>query len=274
MINVETDGPITIVEIDRPDSRNAIDGSTAEALRRAFLIFEADESQSVAVLTGAGGQFCAGADLTSFSDPERQLRIEAPPAPGPLGCSRLNLSKPVIAGIEGYAVAGGLELALWADMRVAAASAVFGVFCRRFGVPLIDLGAVRLPRLVGHSHAMDMILTGRPVDAEEARMMGLANRVVPDGQARSAAIELARTIAAFPQKTMRSDRQVAIEQWDLDDERWHMREFLLGRNVLMSGESAEGAARFVAGAGRHGRFEDATPGGPAAPGAGRRRETA
>jgi enoyl-CoA hydratase len=162
----------------------------------------------------------------------------------------------VIAAVEGYAVAGGLELAVWADMRVASTSAVFGVFCRRFGVPLIDLGAVRLPRLVGHSHAMDMILTGRPVDAEEAQMMGLANRVVPDGHARTAAVELARTIAAFPQKTMRSDRQVAIEQWDLDDERWHMREFMLGRNVLMSGEAQEGAVRFESGAGRHGQFEE------------------
>jgi enoyl-CoA hydratase len=171
----------------------------------------------------------------------------------------MRLSKPVIAAVEGYAVAGGLELALWADLRVAAESAVFGVFCRRFGVPLIDLGAVRLPRLVGHSHAMDMILTGRPVDAQEAKLMGLANRVVPDGHARAAAVELARTIAAFPQMTMRSDRQVAIEQWDLDDERWHQREFLLGRNVLLTGEAYEGAARFVQGAGRHGRFADALP---------------
>ncbi len=256
MIHVENDGPITIVTIDRPETRNAIDGPTADALRRAFTTFDADDSQSVAVLTGEGGHFCAGADLQAMADGgPGMLKIDPPPAPGPLGCSRMRLSKPVIAAVEGYAVAGGLELAVWADMRVAAESAVFGVFCRRFGVPLIDLGAVRLPRLVGHSHAMDMILTGRPVDAEEARMMGLANRVVPDGQARTAAIELARTIAAFPQKTMRSDRQVAIEQWDLDDERWHMREFLLGRNVLMSGEAVEGASRFAAGAGRHGQFE-------------------
>lgn len=261
MINVETDGPITIVEIDRPDSRNAIDGPTADALRLAFQAFDHDDSQLVAVLAGAGEHFCAGADLTAFTDPDRMLSIAPPPAPGPLGCTRMRLSKPVIAAVEGYAVAGGLELAVWADMRVAAESAVFGVFCRRFGVPLIDLGAVRLPRLVGHSHAMDMILTGRPVDAREAQMMGLANRIVPDGQARSAAVELARTIAAFPQATMRSDRQVAIEQWDLDDERWHQREFLLGRNVLMSGEAHEGAARFVKGAGRHGRFNDATPDG-------------
>ena len=256
MIHVENDGPITIVTIDQPETRNAIDGPMADALRRAFTTFDADDGQSVAVLTGAGGHFCAGADLQAMADGgERTLRIEPPPAPGPLGCSRMRLSKPVIAAVEGYAVAGGLELAVWADMRVAAESAVFGVFCRRFGVPLIDLGAVRLPRLIGHSHAMDMILTGRPVDAEEARMMGLANRVVPDGQARTAAIELARTIAAFPQKTMRSDRQVAIEQWDLDDERWNQREFLLGRNVLMSGEAREGASRFAAGAGRHGQFE-------------------
>lgn len=255
MIHVEDDGPVTIVTIDRPDTRNAIDGPMAEALRQAFQTFDADDVRSVAVLTGAGQHFCAGADLQALATGDRMLRIQAPPAPGPLGCTRMRLSKPVIAAIEGYAVAGGLELAVWADMRVAAESAVFGVFCRRFGVPLIDLGAVRLPRLVGHSHAMDMILTGRPVDAEEAHLMGLANRVVPDGQARTAAIELARTIAGFPQKTMRSDRQVAIEQWDLDDERWHMREFILGRNVLASGEATEGASRFAAGAGRHGQFE-------------------
>ncbi|WP_370326926.1 crotonase/enoyl-CoA hydratase family protein [Euzebya sp.] len=257
MINVDIDGPITIVEIDRPESRNAIDGPTADALRQAFATFDADERQLVAVHTGAGEHFCAGADLAAFAEGgDRALTIQAPPAPGPLGISRMRLSKPVIAAVEGYAVAGGLELAIWADLRVAAESAVFGVFCRRFGVPLVDLGAVRLPRLVGHSHAMDMILTGRPVDAEEAKAMGLANRVVPDGQARGAAVELARTIASFPQRTMRSDRQVAIEQWDLDDERWHMREYLLGRNVLLSGEADEGASRFVAGAGRHGHFEE------------------
>ncbi|CAN5823041.1 crotonase/enoyl-CoA hydratase family protein [soil metagenome] len=254
MINVQNDGPITVVEIDRPESRNAVDGPTAEALRQAFLTFDADDQQLIAVLTGAGGHFCAGADLTALAgNDERALKIQPPPAPGPLGCSRMRLTKPVIAAVEGYAVAGGLELALWADLRVAAESAVFGVFCRRFGVPLIDLGAVRLPRLVGHSHAMDMILTGRPVDASEAQMMGLANRVVADGTARTAAVELARTIASFPQMTMRSDRQVAIEQWDLDDERWHAREFILGRNVLHSGEAAEGALRFVAGVGRHGQ---------------------
>jgi enoyl-CoA hydratase len=257
MIHVDEDGPITIVTIDRPDVRNAIDGPTAEALRTAFQVFDADDAQKVAVITGAGGHFCAGADLLALAagDPATALKVEPPPAPGPLGCTRMRLSKPVIAAVEGYAVAGGLELAVWADMRVAAESAVFGVFCRRFGVPLIDLGAVRLPRLIGHSHAMDLILTGRPVDAQEALVMGLANRVVPDGQARTAAIELARTIASFPQRTMRSDRQVAIEQWDLDDERWHQREFILGRNVLHSGEAAEGAARFAAGAGRHGQFE-------------------
>lgn len=257
MINIDKDGPITVLEIDRPESRNAIDGPTADALRRAFLAFDADDSQLVAVLTGAGDYFCAGADLVALADKDGQgLKIQAPPAPGPLGCSRMRLAKPVIAAIEGYAVAGGLELAIWADLRVAGESAVFGVFCRRFGVPLVDLGAVRLPRLVGHSHAMDMILTGRPVGAAEAQMMGLANRVVADGAARTSAIELARTIAGFPQKTMRSDRQVAIEQWDLDDERWHAREYILGRNVLQSGEAAEGAARFASGVGRHGRFAE------------------
>ena len=256
MINVSTDGPITTVEIDRPESRNAIDGPTADALRTAFQTFDKDDSQLVAVLTGAGEHFCAGADLEAIGSGENRLKITPPPAPGPLGCSRMRLTKPVIAAVEGYAVAGGLELALWADMRIASETAVFGVFCRRFGVPLIDLGAVRLPRLIGHSHAMDMILTGRPVDAEEAALMGLANRVVGAGEALAAAVELARTIASFPQRTMRSDRQVAIEQWDLDDERWHMREYLLGRSVLMSGEAEEGAARWISGAGRHGRFDD------------------
>lgn len=255
MISVEHDGPITIVTIDRPDVRNAVDGPTAEGLRKAFRTFDSDDDRSVAILTGAGGHFSAGADLVAMTDPERELKMQAPPAPGPLGCTRMRLDKPVIAAVEGYAVAGGLELALWADMRVAAESAVFGVFCRRFGVPLVDLGAVRLPRLIGHSHAMDMILTGRAVDAEEAKMMGLANRVVPDGQALDAALELARSLVAFPQRTMRSDRRIAIEQWDLDDERWHMREYLLGRTVLMSGEAEEGMRRFAAGEGRHGEFD-------------------
>ena len=254
MITVEHDGSITIVTIDRPDVRNAIDGPTAKALHRAFRTFDADDDRNVAILTGAGGNFSAGADLKALADPERGLTVTAPPAPGPLGCTRMRLSKPVIAAVEGYAVAGGLELAIWADMRVVGESATFGVFCRRFGVPLVDLGAVRLPRLVGHSHAMDMILTGRAVDAAEAKMMGLANRVVPDGTTLEAALELARLLDSFPQRTMRSDRKVALEQWDLDDERWHMREFLSGRNVLMSGEAQEGAARFAAGEGRHGDF--------------------
>ena len=252
MITVEHDGSITIVTIDRPDVRNAIDGPTAKALHRAFRTFDADDDRNVAILTGAGGNFSAGADLKALADPERGLTVTAPPAPGPLGCTRMRLSKPVIAAVEGYAVAGGLELAIWADLRVVGESATFGVFCRRFGVPLVDLGAVRLPRLVGHSHAMDMILTGRAVDAQEARMMGLANRVVPDGTTLETAMEMARLLDGFPQQTMRSDRKVAIEQWDLDDERWHMREFLSGRNVLMTGEAAEGAARFAAGEGRHG----------------------
>lgn len=258
MITVEHHGPITVVTIDRPDVRNAVDGPTARALNTAFRTFNSDDDRQIAILTGSGGHFSAGADLTSFSDPDRALKIEAPPAPGPLGCTRMRLDKPVLAAVEGYAVAGGLELALWADLRIVAESAVFGVFCRRFGVPLVDLGAVRLPRLIGHSHAMDMILTGRPVDAEEAMLMGLANRVVPDGQALASAMEMAREIISFPQATMRSDRQVAIEQWDLDDERWHQREYMLGRNVLMSGEAAEGAARFMAGEGRHGEFGDPT----------------
>ena len=252
-VSVANDGPVTIVSIDRPDRRNAVDGPTARLLYDAFKAFDADETASVAILTGAGGNFCAGADLKAIATGGGN-RVERTGDFGPMGPTRLQLGKPVIAAVEGFAVAGGLELALWCDLRVAAAGATFGVFCRRFGVPLIDLGTVRLPRLIGQSRAMDLILTGRPVAAEEALAMGLANRLVPDGQALDAAIVLARQIAAFPQGCMRNDRQSALEQWSLDWDAATTREIALGYEMLNSGETAAGAARFTDGQGRGGRF--------------------
>lgn len=243
---LETDGPVAIVTIDRPGVRNAVDGPTAASLVEAFVRFDADESLSVAILTGAGGTFCAGADLSAFGT-ERQNTISGSPAsPGPMGPTRMRLGKPVIAAVEGYAVAGGLELALWCDLRVASRDAVFGVFCRRFGVPLIDGGTVRLPRLVGLSHALDLILTGRPVSGEEALRMGLANRLVEPGTALSRALEEAHALALLPQRCLRSDRLSAYESEDLH------REFARGLEVIASGETAEGADRFRRGAGRHG----------------------
>ena len=252
-VSVANDGPVTIVSIDRPDRRNAVDGPTARRLYDAFKAFDADETASVAILTGAGGNFCAGADLKAIATGGGN-RVERTGDFGPMSPTRLQLGKPVIAAVEGFAVAGGLELALWCDLRVAAAGATFGVFCRRFGVPLIDLGTVRLPRLIGQSRAMDLILTGRPVAADEALAMGLANRVVPDGQALDAAIVLARQIAAFPQGCMRNDRQSALEQWSLDWDAATAREIALGYETLNSGETAAGAARFTDGQGRGGRF--------------------
>src|SRR5881394_2574155 len=203
---VERDGPVTIVSINRPHCRNAVDGATARKLFDAFRTFDADASASVAVFTGTGGYFCAGADLKAVAagDPNKKREIGGHDSIAPMGPSRLRLSKPVIAAVEGFAVAGGMELALWADMRVIADDATFGVFCRRFGVPLIDLGTVRLPRLIGHSRAMYLILTGRPVDAEEAVAIGLANRLAPKGQALEVALELARQISGFPQLCMRN----------------------------------------------------------------------
>lgn len=252
-ITITRDGPVTIVSIDRAERRNAVDGPTARQLYDAFKAFDADEAASVAILTGAGGNFCAGADLKAIAGGGGN-KVERAGDFGPMGPTRLQLGKPVIAAVEGFAVAGGLELALWCDLRVAAAGATFGVFCRRFGVPLIDLGTVRLPRLIGQSRAMDMILTGRPVAAEEALAMGLANRVVPDGQALDAAIVLARQIAAFPQGCMRNDRLSALEQWSLDWDAATAREIALGYETLNSGETAAGAARFTDGEGRGGRF--------------------
>ena len=252
-VSVTRDGSVTIVSIERADRRNAVDGPTARRLYDAFRAFDADDAASVAVLTGAGGNFCAGADLKAIATGGGN-RVERTGDFGPMGPTRLQLGKPVIAAVEGFAVAGGLELALWCDLRVAAAGATFGVFCRRFGVPLIDLGTVRLPRLIGQSRAMDMILTGRPVAADEALAMGLANRVVPDGQALDAATALAHLIAAFPQGCMRNDRQSALEQWSLDWDAATAREIALGYETLNSGETAAGAARFTDGQGRGGRF--------------------
>jgi len=247
---VERDGPVTVVTIDRPERRNAVDGPTAAALADAFRAFDADPGAAVAVLTGAGGAFCAGADLKAIADGE-PLRV-APDGDGPMGPTRLRLSKPVLAAIEGPAVAGGLELALWCDLRLAAEHAVLGVFSRRAGVPLIDLGTIRLPRLVGHGRAMDLILTGRGVGAAEALAIGLVDRVVPDGTARRAAVALAGELAALPQAALRGDRRSAIEQWGLDDEAAVANELRHGMATLASGEGVAGATRFASGGGRHG----------------------
>ena len=249
----ETDGPVAIVTINRPAARNAVDGPTAAALAGAFRRFEADDALAVAVLTGRDGYFCAGADLKGVAE-GRGNRV-AEDGDGPMGPSRMLLSKPTIAAEEGHAVAGGLELALWCDLRVAAESAVFGVFCRRWGVPLIDGGTIRLPRLIGQSHALDMILTGRPVAAEEALRMGLVNRLVRKGKALEAAVALAKEIAKFPQRCMRADRLSSYEQWNLGLADALRLETRRGVEVVRSGETLEGATRFASGAGRHGSFD-------------------
>jgi enoyl-CoA hydratase len=249
-IEVTTDGPVTVVTIVRPERRNAVDGATARALLEAFETFEADPSAAVAVLTGAGGSFCAGADLTALSDGDPRPVVEE--GPGPMGPTRLELSKPVIAAIEGHAVAGGLELALWCDLRVAATNAVLGVYCRRFGVPLVDGGTVRLPRLVGQSHALDLVLTGRGVGGPEALGMGLVNRLVAPGTALAEAVTLARELAAFPQTCLRNDRRSLLGQWGLDEEEALAAEARLGGRTIGSGETAAGARLFASGVGRHG----------------------
>jgi len=249
MIQTETAGRTLVVTINRPGRRNAVDIPTAQALFDAFTAFDADTAYDVAVLTGAGGNFCAGADLQEVATGE-QRDITTDGALGPMGPSRLKLGKPVIAAIEGYAVAGGLELAAWCDLRVAGESATLGVFCRRFGVPLIDLGTIRLPRLIGQGRAADMILTGRPVGAAEALSWGLVNRVVPDGMALDAALALAASLSALPQLALRGDRLSMIEQWGLDDAAALANEVRHGLRALAQG--VEGAGRFKAGAGRHG----------------------
>lgn len=256
-IIVEREDSVTIVSINRPERRNAVDGKTAKAIYEAFLAFDADPNASVAVFTGVGNCFCAGADLKAIAtgDPEKRREVGGRNTFAPMGPSRLVLSKPVIAAVEGYAVAGGMELALWADMRVMAQDAVFGIFCRRFGVPLIDMGTIRLPRLIGQSRAMDLILTGRPVQAAEALAMGLANRVVPPGETRAEAIKLARQLAAFPQACLRNDRRSVLEQWNLADDDAIADEMRGGLSVIASGETLAGATGFASGHGRHGAFE-------------------
>jgi enoyl-CoA hydratase len=249
MVHIEKRDAVTTVILDRPEARNAIDRATAEALAEAFRAFDADPDAKAAVLWGANGTFCAGADLKRF---DNRVREEGD---GPIGVSRLVLGKPVIAAVSGYAVAGGLELAIWCDLRVVEEDAVFGVFCRRWGVPLIDGGTVRLPRIIGMGRALDMILTGRPVGAEEALRIGLADRVVDDGQSRAAAEALAEEIAGFPQLCMRYDRLSAYEQAGLSISDAIGNEFRRGMDVIRSGETAAGAQRFASGAGRHGRFE-------------------
>ena len=250
-VHVELDGPVTTVIIDRPDVRNAIDRDTAHALTAAFERFDADPAQQVAVLWGKGGVFCAGADLKAVASGD--FNDIDPNGDGPLGPTRRTLTKPVIAAVAGYAVAGGLELALWCDLRVAEESALFGVFCRRWGVPLIDGGTIRLPRLIGQGRAMEMILTGRPVSAAEAHAWGLTNRVVPDGQAREAAEAWARELVKFPQACMRHDRLSAIEQWSLPLPEALSNEGEHGLHSLNT-ESLDGAKTFASGAGRGGRF--------------------
>jgi enoyl-CoA hydratase len=262
-VRIETLDQVTVVTLDRPEVRNAVDADTARALHRAFLDFEADSTARVAVFHGANGHFCAGWDLQAAArmagragGPGVLVELDFEPAEqdplGPMGPSRLLLSKPVIAAVSGAAVAGGMELALWCDMRVLDEDAYFGVYCRRFGVPLIDGGTVRLPRLVGMGHAMDLILTGRKVEAGEALQIGLANRVVPKGQCREAAIALARQLCAFPQATMKADRMSAYRQWDLPLAQALHQEWERGKQRI--GDGFEGAARFAGGEGRHGSF--------------------
>jgi enoyl-CoA hydratase len=255
LVLYERRGPVALVTINRPEVRNCVDGPTAAELAEAFRRFESEEDAAVAVLSGADGCFCAGADLKGVGD-GRGNRVEHDVSKdGPMGPSRMLLEKPVLAAVEGYAVAGGLELAVWCDMRIAATDAVFGVYCRRWGVPLIDGGTIRLTRLLGQSHAMDMILTGRGVSGDEARLMGLANRLVEPGTALEAAVELAEQLARFPQRCMRGDRMSAYRQWSLSLEDALAEETRIGLDVIRSGETQAGAKRFAEGAGRHGTFE-------------------
>lgn len=255
-ILIETVGRVAVIMINRPKCRNAVDGETAHLLFDAFKQFDDDESLDVAILSGSDGSFCAGADLKAFSDggdinPIMEGGVNSL---GPMGPTRLQLGKPVIAAIEGHAVAGGMELALWCDLRVMASDATFGIFCRRFGVPLIDVGTIRLPRLIGQSRAMDLVLTGRAVEAKEAFDIGLANRLTKPGAALDGAMKLALEIANHPQTCLRSDRQSMLDQWSLDSEIAIRNENRLGLKTMHSGETLEGARRFEGGEGRHGEF--------------------
>jgi len=255
-LDIASEGRIRIIAINRPERRNAVDLETARELYEAFAAFNEDEAYDVAILTGKGGAFCAGADLKALGGEDFEARV---PDGGvgtfaPMGVSRMQLSKPVIAAIEGPAVAGGMELALWCDLRVMAQNAVMGIYCRRFGVPLIDMGTIRLPRLIGQSRAMDLILTGRPVEADEALAIGLANRISEKGAALETAIALAQEIAAFPQTCMRNDRQSLLDQWSLGLDDAIDNETRLGRETIATGETVSGAGRFSAGQGRHGSF--------------------
>ncbi len=252
-VRLESHGPVAVITIDRPEVRNAVDGPTATALADAFRRFDVDDGLAVAVLTGAGGVFCAGADLQGLVA-GRGNRLELD-GDGPMGPSRMLLSKPTLAAVEGYAVAGGLELALWCDLRVAARDAVFGVYCRRWGVPLVDGGTIRLSRMLGHSHALDLILSGRGVSGDEAHRMGLANRLVEPGTSLSEAITLANDLAKFPQRCLRSDRLSSYRQWALSMDDALREESRLGLEVIRSGETEAGARRFAEGAGRHGSFD-------------------
>ncbi|HBX77494.1 MAG TPA: crotonase/enoyl-CoA hydratase family protein [Acidimicrobiaceae bacterium] len=251
-VEVEVVDSVMVVTINRPEARNAVNRPAADQLVSAFGRFDSDDSLSVAILTGADGAFCAGADLKAVASATGN-RIDADMSlDGPMGPTRMDLSKPVIAAIEGHAVAGGLELAIWCDLRVAASDATLGVYCRRWGVPLVDGGTVRLPRLIGHGRAMDLILTGRGVSAPEALAMGLVDRVVEPGSALASALDLAHQLAALPQRCLRSDRRSAIDQWSLDTHRALAHETEVGLVTVRSGETIEGAARFANGAGRHG----------------------
>ncbi|MGD2132334.1 MAG: crotonase/enoyl-CoA hydratase family protein [Maricaulaceae bacterium] len=254
-VTVATADRVTVVTIERPDRRNAVDLETSQALFEAFKAFDEDAGADVAILTGAGGAFCAGADLQALAGGERKP-IEPTGEFAPMGPTRLRLCKPVIAAIEGPAVAGGMELALWCDLRVAGRSAFMGIFNRRFGVPLVDLGTIRLPRIVGEGRAMELILTGRRVEMAEAQAIGLVNEVVDDGAALDRALKLARSLTGFPQTAMRNDRMSVLEQWSLDETAAVANEIARGKTTIEAGESSAGAARFAGGEGRHGMFEE------------------
>lgn len=257
-LEISSKGRVLIVAINRIERKNAVDLETAKELYEVFLDFDQSDAFDVAILTGKGGTFCAGADLKALGGEDFQSRVGDGGAGtfAPMGVSRLELSKPVIAAIEGYAVAGGMELALWCDLRVMADDAIMGIYCRRFGVPLIDMGTIRLPRLIGQSRAMDLILTGRPVDAKEAHAIGLANRIAPSGKTLDHAIELAEQISAFPQACMRNDRKSVLDQWSLPLNDAIENETRFGRVTIGTGETVSGAGRFSAGEGRHGEFEN------------------